>query len=98
MTRFVREGVGLLEEDWRNAVLQAELLGLVPVGQGYSRHLALEGSFESEDVGAVPCREKDVAVVAVSSPPGGIRVAGSPERLAMVAGDDEEGVGVIGGK
>jgi hypothetical protein len=72
---------------------------LVPVWEG---NILATGSLpkrilKGEQICPMPGREKDVAMVAVSSPPAGITVTSAAERFSMEASNSEErfGIGVI---
>lgn len=57
-----------------------------------------KGFLKALEIGTVPSGKQDVAVVAISSPPGRVGPARSAERHAMIARDLEEGVWVVGRK
>jgi hypothetical protein len=72
---------------------------LVPVWEG---NILATGSLpkrvlKGEQICPMPGREKDVAMIAVSSPPAGITVTSAAERFSMEASKGEErfGIGVI---
>jgi hypothetical protein len=57
---------------------------------------AAESVLKTPQVRSVPGGEENVTMIAVPSPPLRSAPAGAPERLAVVASDDEEGVELLG--
>ena len=94
--RYPIEHESLVCERVGNAVLLRICAAFVPERQlhvGAPRN-ALQRLLEPKEIGAVPAREQDRAVLAITAPPRRIGLARAAERLAVIAADDEERVRV----